>query len=60
MFDGVLVLASISVRRWRLTLTNQRRMGREDVASDVLLRIELEEIGQELWRSLARTIYVDD
>jgi hypothetical protein len=54
------VLASISVRRWRLTLTNQRRMGREDVASDVLLRIELEEIGQELWRSLARTIYVDD
>jgi hypothetical protein len=35
-------------------------MGREDVASDVLLRIKLEEIGQELWRSLAWTVRVDD
>lgn len=60
MFDGVVVLAGISVRRWRLTLADQWRMGRENVASDVLLRIELEEIDQELWRSLAWTIYVDD
>ena len=60
MFDGVLVLASISMGRWRLALANKRRMGREDVASDVLLRIELEEISQELWRSLAWSIYVDD
>ena len=35
-------------------------MGREDVASDVFLRIELEEVGQELWRSLAWTVHVDD
>jgi hypothetical protein len=60
VFDGVLVLASISMGRWRLALAKQRRMGREDVASDVLLRIELEEISQELWRSLAWSIYVDD
>ena len=59
-FDGVLVLAGISVRRWCLTLAERRRMGREDVASDVLLRIELKEIGQELRRGLAWTVRVDD
>jgi len=47
------------VRRWRLALADERRMSREDVASDVLLRIELEEVGQELWRSLAWTAHMD-
>jgi hypothetical protein len=30
-------------------------MGGEDVASKVLLWIKLEAVGEELWRSLART-----
>lgn len=54
-FDGVLVLASIPVRRRYLTFANRRRMTSQDVqvAANVLLRIELEEVGQELRRSFA-------
>lgn len=44
-FDCVFVLTSISVRRGCLALAYRRRMGCEDVAADVLLWIELEEVG---------------
>ena len=54
-FDGVLVLTGISVRRRYLTFANRRRMTCQDVevAANVLLRVELEEVGQEFRCSLA-------
>lgn len=57
-FDCVFVLAGIPVRRRYLAFANRRRVTCQDVqvAADILLRIKLEEVGQELRCGLARPV----